>query len=80
MFGLIERGNINVDRQQPVLAARLNAVTGIIDDGNIGTFGILGEIAQRPRQLAAAKVDGDCYLKAERPQHVIHLAGVIGGI
>ena len=55
-------------------------MTGIIDDGNIGTFGSLGEVAKGPRQLAAAKVDRHRRLKAQRPQHVIHLAGVIGGI
>ena len=72
--------SIGIDGKQIILAARLDAVTGIIEDGHIGAFGIFGEAFEIAVKLGRVAVGDATRLEAERRQQLGDLTRVGAGI
>ena len=72
---------LGIDRNEVIVAVDLDAVTGVIDDGDVGAAGLGAEIPQRPphvlgRQVVAGIDDGEAGLLEGLDQKV----GVVGGV
>ena len=55
-------------------------MAGIIDEGDIGSFGILRETLQVPLQLGGVAVGDIARVEAEVGQHLGHVAGIVGRV
>ena len=55
-------------------------MAGIIDDGDVGAFGVLDEAFEVAPQLARVAVVGDVGLEAETVEHLLDGARVVLGI
>ena len=72
--------DIGIDRHQEVLAARFDAMAGIVDDGDVGAFGVLDEAFEVAAQLARIAVVGDVGLETETVEHLLDGARIVLGI
>jgi hypothetical protein len=69
-----------IDWHQEILAARLHAMAGIVDQRDIGIGRVLGKALQRPLQPPPVAVEHRIDVKAKIGEQLVDFAGVVGGI
>ena len=80
LLGGVERREVGVDRHEIVLAAGLDAVAGIVDDRDVGAFGVLDEALQRPAQPARIAIGHHVGLEAELVEQFLDGPRIVGRI
>ena len=75
--GIIEGRKIGIGRHQPVLAAGLDAVAGIVEHGDVGILGILDEALEIALQLRRIAVGARHRIEAEIGQKLLDGVGVV---
>ncbi len=74
--GGVQARRIGVDRQQVVLAARLDAVAGIVEQRHVGALGVVDEAFEVTFEMTGVAVFGEIGLEAQPVEHGFHGAGV----
>ncbi len=80
LAGGIEGRQVGVDGNEVVLAAGLDAMSRIVDDGDVGALGVLGEAFEGAAQLAGVGIAGVDRVEAEPVEEILDGAGVALGI
>ena len=77
LLDIFERRQIGIDRHQPVLATRFDAMTGVIDDRRIRPLGILGEAFEIAAQFLGVAVGRAGDVEPQVLEQALDGAGVV---